>query len=274
MRNWFFKFGIVIAFLGVIGCSDDDAKTTDETVTIDEAALTAKVDNGIEVISDIVLQGFEGQLQKEKTYKGGWGLPDCVTVSIELTSTSKKMVMDFGTEGCEVRNGHVLKGKMLMSYGLDLEAKTIVIMYSFEDFYVDGTQFVGSKTITRQRENENGNPQYTMEMDVTMIFEDGTQASRIGTKKREWIEGAYNGNWGDNVFEITGAWETNFADGTKNSTTITTPLRREASCRFIVSGVMELVRGERSGTLDYGDGSCDNKAIFTNADGEEKEIIL
>ena len=107
-----------------------------------------------------------------------------------------------------------------------------------------------------------------------MTFEDGTVASRKGTKTREWIEGTLNSNWADHVFLISGSWETNFANGNTHSTNITTPLRREASCRFLVSGVLDLVRTNYTGTLNYGDGMCDNLALFTNEDGKELEIKL
>ena len=161
-----------------------------------------------------------------------------------------------------------------MSYIADIDAMSLVITYNLEDFFIDDIQFAGTKTVTRQKANDNGNPQYTMDLDLIVTFADGTQASRTGTKTREWIEGSFNGNWGDNVFLITGTWQTNFANGNTHSTTITTELRREASCRFLVSGMVDLVRTNYSGTLDYGDGECDNTAVFTNADGEEREILL
>jgi len=182
-------------------------------------------------------------------------------------------VVDFGSKGCEVR-GHLIKGKVMMSYEVDIESKVLVINYLLENFFIDEVQFEGSKTITRQRINEEGNPKYMMDLNLAVTFADGTEAIRTGTKTREWIEGAFNGNWGDNVFLITGAWQTNFANGNMHSTTITTPLRREASCKFLVSGVVDLVRTNYNGTLDYGNGTCDNKAVFTNTNGEEREILL
>ncbi|GAA4270752.1 hypothetical protein GCM10022258_00450 [Aquimarina gracilis] len=243
-----------------------------ESINQEEAVLTAKVDNATEVISDTFVQTYESEesLQKGPIHPF---LPECATVTIELTDTSKEVTVDFGTEGCEVR-GHTIKGKVNMSYVADVDAMTLVINYNLEDFFVDDIQFAGSKTVTRQKTNDNGNPQYMMDLDLVVTFADGTQASRTGQKTREWIEGSFNGNWGDNVFLITGAWETNFANGNTHSTTITTALRREASCRFLVSGVRNLVRTNYSGTLDYGDGACDNKAVFTNTDGEERDILL
>ncbi|MFD2564458.1 hypothetical protein [Aquimarina rubra] len=276
MKNNILKFGL-IAFFSIIlvGCNSEEVSDQLPLDGIDsqEAALTATIDDGAEVVSDLTLQGFEDEEGLAKNSNNRF-LPDCATVTIELTSTSKNVTIDFGTEGCEVRSGHIVKGKIFMSYELNVEAMSLLINYSLEDFFIDDVQFAGSRSITRLKSNDNGNPEYSMNLDFTITFTDGTQASRTGSKTREWIEGAFNGNWGDNVFLITGEWQTNFANGNTHSTTITTPIRREASCRFLVSGIVELVRTNFSGSLDYGDGSCDNKAVFTNSDGEEREILL
>ncbi len=274
MRNSILKFS-VIALLSVfiIGCDRDESDNElIESFDLEETALTAKVDNATEVVSDTFLQIYEFE---ESTIKGPFHphLPDCAVISVEITDTTKEVTVDFGSEGCEVR-GHIVRGKVMMSYVADVDAMTLNIDYSLEDFFIDDIQFEGAKTVVRSKANDAGNPQYTMNLDLTVTFADGGVATRTGTKTREWIEGSFNGNWGDNVFLITGAWETNFANGNTHSTTITTPLRREASCRFLVSGIVDLIRTNYSGTLDYGDGSCDNLAVFTNADGEEREIRL
>ncbi|WP_103071723.1 hypothetical protein [Aquimarina sediminis] len=274
MKSSLLKFSLSLFFSVIlIGCDNEDSENQlIELDNTEEVELDAKVDNATEVISDTFLQVYE---YEESLIKGPIHpfLPDCVTVTIELSDTSKEIIVDFGSEGCEVR-GHIVNGKVMMSYVADVDAMTLVINYELEDFFIDDIQFSGSKTITRQKSNDNGNPEYAMNLDLTITFTDGTQATRIGTKTREWIEGSFNGNWGDNVFLITGAWETSFKNGNVHSTTIITPVRREASCKFLVSGVVELVRTRYSGSLDYGGGECDNKAVFTNTDGEEKEIYL
>lgn len=275
MKSNLSKFSLItLFFLILVGCNKDDAE--DQLVTsfsTEETELNAKVDNSTEVISDTFLQVYEYEESAVKSPIHPF-IPDCATITIKVTDTSKEVTVDFGSEGCEVRGGRIVKGKVNMSYVVDTEAMTKIINYTLEDFFIDDMQFVGSKTVTRQKANDNGNPQYTMNLDLTITFADGTQATRTGSKVREWIEGSFNGNWGDNVFLITGAWETNFKNGNTHSTTITTPLRREASCRFLVSGVVELVRTHYSGSLDYGNGACDNLAVFTNDNGEEREIRL
>ncbi|MBQ4822319.1 hypothetical protein [Aquimarina sp. MMG016] len=275
MKNNFFKFSL-IAFLLVVFVGCDDSENIDNVLgEIDskDAELSAKIDDASEVLSDAVLQTYEYEESENKSPIHPH-LPDCATIDVQITSTSKTVTLDFGSDGCEVRSDHIVKGKIIMSYTIDIDAMSKTINYSLQDFSIDDIQFEGSKTVTRQKANNNGNPQYTMNLDFTVTFVDGSQASRTGNKTREWVEGVFNGNWGDNVFLITGAWETNFANGNTHSTIITTALRREASCRFLVSGMVDLIRTNFSGTLDYGDGSCDNLAVFTNSEGEEREIRL
>ncbi len=274
MKNSILKFGLAI-FLSAIftGCSESESdEVVIESLKFEEAELSAKIDNSAEVISDTFVQIYEFE---ESPFKNSVHpfIPECATITIEITNNSKTIVVDFGTDGCEVR-GRLIKGKVNMSYEVDTDTKTLVINYTLENFFIDDIQFEGSKTVTRQKANENGNPQYTMDLDFNIIFADGTVASRTGTKTREWIEGVRNGNWGDNVFLITGAWETNFVNGNTHSKTVTTPLRREASCKFLVSGEVALVRTNFSGTLNYGEGECDNLAVFVNDEGEEREIRL
>lgn len=276
MKNNILKFGLIACFsVFWMGCSNEDVTDVSDIdgVNSEEVVFSAKIDQGSEVLSDLTLQGFEDEESVGRSIDNRF-LPDCAAVTVTLTSTTKNVTIDFGTEGCEVRSGHIVKGKILMSYELNVDAMSLVLNYSLEDFFIDEVQFEGSRTITRLRSNDNGNPQYTMDLDITVTFADGTIASRTGTKTREWIEGAFNFNWRDNVFLITGSWQTNFVNGATHSSTITTPLRREASCRFLVSGVVELVRTAYTRSLDYGDGSCDNKALFINSDGEEREILL
>lgn len=276
MNKNILRFGCV-AFLSFAIVSCDKDEETDQTVIGSEEGteteFVAKVDSSVEVLNDVSLQAFGDVEFFSKSPKGKF-LPDCAVRTVEQTELSKTVTIDFGTEGCEVRNGHVLKGKLIMSYNRDIEAMTMTINHELVDFFVDDIKMEGTKEVVRTRSNDNGNPQRSMNKQLTITFADGTQASRTGSRTREWVEGSFDGEWKNNVFEITGAWETNFVDGVTHSSTIVTPLRREAKCKAIVSGTVDIVRSNKTGTLDYGDGTCDRLAVFTNADGEEIEIRL
>jgi len=285
MSNLKLRLILLLMVSGLVFTSCEDSNSVDilevpeaiseeETIALVESDdIADEVDNIVDdfLIEDLSL-GNKTEASREDGDKHG-GMPDCVTKTIVLTNTTKMVTLDFG-EGCELPNGHVLAGKIIMSYSFDLEMQIITIAQTFEDFSFNEVKVTGENTFVRIRENEKGNPQSTKSINVTLTWPDGEFMSRVGEKTREWIEGYDTRTWGDNVYLITGNWTNTFKDGTIFSATITEPLRREMSCRYIVSGIVEFVKGDATGSLNFGDGTCDNLAIYTNAEGVETEIVL
>jgi hypothetical protein len=274
-RNMF----IVLAVLALtfIGCSDNEAVDIDEqelAKDYSEIVLSSEIDESSEAIDDIALDIFETQQEGEfNRNPPNFNVPDCVTITVVIEQNFRKITIDFGTEGCEIR-GNVLKGKIILSYERNPEALQILITKTLEDFYFNNKNIIGGKTILKERSNENGNPQFTKTVDITVIWPNGAEASRVGIKVREWIEGHGSGVWSDNVFEVTGNWTTTFRNGNSHSYEVIIPLRREVICHYFVSGSVDVERTNFSGVLDYGDGDCDNQATFTNDNGNVRDIIL
>lgn len=265
------------AFL-LVGCTETneiidtntiEVLSEDETIAIVESDdISDELDN---LIDNYLYENTEGK--DELGEKSLSGMPECTSKTIEINGTVITVTLDFGDE-CEFSNGHILAGKIIMVYEYDTSSVSKSITQTFENFTFNNVTVEGENKILRVKENENGNPQSTKTINCTFIWEDGETASRVGTKVREWVEGYGSGTWGDNVFEITGNWTTTFRDGTICSAEITTDLRREMACRFIVSGIIDITKNEANYILDFGDGSCDNIATLTNADGLVTEIEL
>jgi len=269
---------VAILTLVFTACNDNESVEIEtQELDYDEVVLSSEIDKASETMDDISLDVYEAQEASEsetgKLSGGFFPLPDCVTVTLVAEQNSRDITIDFGTEGCEV-HGHVLKGKILLSYTRDQDAQQVLITKTLEDFYFDDKNILGGKTILRQRSNQNENPQFTRTVDLTVIWEDGTEASRTGVKDREWVEGHGSGVWSDNVFEITGNWTSIFRNGNTHSYEVVIPLRRVVICRYFVSGTIDAQRTNFSGIFDYGVGDCDNEATFTFDDGTVREIIL
>jgi len=261
----------------LISCNDnDEAVNVSEQISIDEAIAVAEADDVSDEVGNLLDDFFvatEGLSKSTETEGKVYDFLPCLTKTIVLTETTKTITLDFG-EGCELPSGNMLSGKIIMSHAIDTDVHSLTITHTYENFYFNEISIEGGNSIVRVRENENGNPESTITFNTTLTWPDGVFASREGTKTREWIEGYDTRTFGDNVFLITGNWSATFKDGTVVSANVLEPLRREMACRFIVSGVLELEKGDRVGTLDFGDGSCDNVAILTNQDGEETEVTL
>lgn len=189
-------------------------------------------------------------------------MPDCAVVTKVVTDTTKDITIDFGS-ACVLRNGNTVSGKILMHYVNDRTAKTKSIDVSFDNFFNNLRKIEGTHHVLREFSNLNGNPQITNTENITVTWPDGSVASKSGTKIHELIEGFDTMAWGDDVFSITGNWTFTRKDGSIHTATITMPLRRELSCRFIVSGVVSFDKDGQVAVLNYGDGTCDDLGTLT-----------
>lgn len=284
MKNCFKKLNftglLLLAIVLNVSCNKEESPEiieTGETETFEVAQLQASDES--ELISEEILNIGEDVYTTDEiqaTSKGSYNsdyLPDCVTITTVVTSTSKEKIIDFG-EGCELPNGNFLSGIIKLSYLKDMEMATKTLSFSLENFTFNGVSVEGSATVQRMRSNENGNPQSDAVANFTGEWPDGAAASFTGNRTREWIEGFGSGFWGDNVFLISGKGTyTGKLDNVFVKETLS-PLRRELSCRFLVSGILQISRNDATVSLDFGDGSCDSKGILTYPNGESEEIFL
>ena len=246
-----------------------DFITATELQSSDEAEL---ISDEIVSIAEDIYATDEISITSKSDYRSDY-LPDCVTITTVVTDTSKERTIDFG-EGCELPNGNILSGIIFISYSKDMEMATKTISISLENFTFNEVAVEGSASVERMRSNANGNPESNASWQFNAVWPDSDTASFTGSRTREWIEGYGSGFWGDNVFLITGMGTYTGKLGNVFSKEVTTPLRREWSCRFIVSGVLEISRNGNTASLDFGDGSCDAIGSLTYPDGTSEEIFL
>lgn len=279
------KLWMSLTILGLlfISCSENETieTTTASSLTEEEALTLIESDNVSDEMDNLVDDFLYGDIEtggktdvasKDEAQNRG-RIPDCATKTVIEDGNLKTIIIDFG-DGCEVRNENILSGKVIITYEKNEELLSLTISKTFEDFYFNDVAVTGGKSIVRKRTNDNGNPESTTTMNITHTWSDGEFNSKEGVKTREWIEGADTKPSSDNIFLITGEWTNTLKSGDIYSSKIIVALRREMACRFIVSGIMEISKPEVSGTLNFGEGTCDDKAILTNADGDEIEITL
>jgi hypothetical protein len=262
-----------------VSCSKDSSNEEELTTAEVMSATELQFSDETDMITEEIMSIAEDVYATEEiaaTSKGNYSsdyLPDCVTVSVVLNQGMREVTLDFG-EGCELPTGNLVSGKVNLSYVLDLEVASNRVELTLEDFTFNDVLVEGDATIVRVRSNESGNPQGTANATFVATWPNGDTASFTGTRTREWIEGFGTGFWGDNVFLITGKRTYISRAGNEFVKEVITPLRRELSCRFIVSGVLDISRLGNTARLDFGDGSCDAKGTLTNADGTEEEVYL
>jgi len=284
MKNKILLFAVLLSITFFMGCNNEPANesATSNSITADETVVNSEIDATVDDLSIIAEDQFD--MQKSSATKTSTGmksmLPPCATVTAVLTNETWTRTIDFGTQGCAMPNGNILKGKIIISFSKNFTTPIRTISYKLEGFYHNDKLIEGSKTITHELKTSDllatVHPVTTHSIDVKITYPDGKIYSRVGTRVREMVEGfATMTNWEDNVFNVWGNHTTTFPNGSIYTCTIKTPLLIKMSCKmpFPVSGVVEIVKNDATATLDYGNGDCDKLATIT-INGVTKEIVI
>ncbi|MEY2703720.1 MAG: hypothetical protein RLY43_2359 [Bacteroidota bacterium] len=281
---------VLVAFFG---CEKDNVTSTD-SLTSDDALVSAKIDVASDDVSNIVDQLFDNIDGSTIAYRGvnndNSVFSNCATITrvpafgtVITPGTQVTKTIDFGTTGCQLNNGNIVKGKIIISFVFQPTAVSHTVTYTFDNFYHNNIKFVGTKTFTRTMTAATAttapHPLVTMLIDMTITMPNGDVYTRVGTRTREMIEGFDTPQvFADNIYKITGNWNTTHPNGSVQTATITTPLRARMSCLavnkpLLVLGVITFVKNNVTATLDYGNGDCDNTAVFT-VNGNSYTIII
>ena len=184
------------------------------------------------------------------------------------------VIIDYG-EACELRNGDVVSGRILISYTAeDSEDNDFGIDYTLENYIYNDIVVTGSALAIYDFENEEGNLVYAHESNFMFTWPDGLEATDNSSYSTETVFESDEETFLNFYNLTTGNGETTFSNGDSYTFQITEPLRSEPRCRYYVSGVVVSTQNSETVTLDYGDGECDDSAIETDGDGNTTVIDL
>jgi hypothetical protein len=217
-------------------------------------------------------------------------LDSCAVVTVSSETYPKEIVIEYDSDCSASRErfrpdcrpefgpghgpemGHVIQGKIIIdiSDSLKLAGSTETITY--QDFYIDSMKIDFNATLKNLGKNAKGNWVVEKEYNQT-ITRNNVVCVRKNKETQEWISGFGTRDRSDNKYYLSGNGSVSVNDTAIYSKTIITPLLFDASCNFISSGVVELTKNGSTATINYGDGTCDNKATVT-IDGTTEEINL
>ncbi len=263
-------FLLILAFISVFNAckKDDKSNQTDQQLTVDDAKLaieTGKLSDDLNNFSVLV---------EPSTANKSSNLPSCVTQSFVQYTDSIVFTLNFDPNGCTFPNGNTYKGTVIITKRMDVASQNHSGSIEFIDFSVNDIQVEGSSDFEYVSQNTNGFPQLTHTYDFTFTFPNGDIAARNGTTIKEWIEGSSTPIHHDDVFLISGNAHILKRNGVQIDLLVTTPLRKEATCHYFVSGVVEITKNGQTAILDYGNGTCDNEATLTLPNGQVQVIQL
>ena len=192
------------------------------------------------------------------------------------------VTLDFGTTGCPGPDGRVRRGKIITEYTNRLIYPGAIATTTFDGFYVDNVHVEGIHKITNTSAGTS-NRQYTVELrDAKLTKPNGDYIKWKSDRVITQIEGFITADFHDDVFSITGSGQGQVKRGNLLAgweSTITEPLIKRLTCRWIVKGRIRTVRinstptGSSVAILDFGNGVCDNLAVIT-INGVPHQITL
>ncbi len=262
--------GVLSALLGIVAFTACD-KQSNQLADTESITMTAQDDATMEdVIADI-----ETQVDYNVDFRSG-GDDDCPTVTVDPEDGSfpKTITIDFG-DSCEGPFGKVRAGQIIVTQTAPMYEAGAQRTITFQNFSINGAQIDGSKTLTNNGVNDEGQSSFTREVSGLVItYPDGTSSSLDASWTRTWTEGFDTDFWMDDVFSITGSASGVNRNGVAFSSEIIEPLIKKRVCLWIVSGVKQVTKGDETFSIDFGDGTCDRQATLTLPNGETKEINL
>ncbi len=278
------NYNLLISSILLAAISFQSCKKDKDTPTLD-LGTTATQDNGAaeNVFADIKRVVEEAADDKGQSAKmgtnnktGNYSFGNCATVTINPawgdTSWPKIMEIDFGSTNCQGAYGINRRGKLTVTLTDHYRDSGSVLTVQPDNYYVNDVKVEGTKTITNNGYNMNNNLSFTVQVSNGLLtYTDGTTATWQSTRTNEWIAGESttlftHGLAGvcDDVYLITGSASGISRNGHNYSVTITSPLRKEICCRWLVSGQLEVTPANLATRfVDFGSGACDNKATVT-----------
>ncbi len=257
--------------------NDTENLSTTELITLE--ASVEEVEAVVDTYSFYAVSALEFDTSTGKTSKTtlGDGVKDrsgffasCANFSKETVDDTTTITISF-PEDCEDRNGNTVSGTITIVKSISETDKSRIV--TFTDFAVNGHVINGTKQHEYTTENASGNPQLSGTVDISVTTDEGT-ITKVGNRVIEITSGADTDTHFDDEKTITGSHTFTDAEGTSKVVEITTPLVKPAACKFITQGVKTYTEDDATMSLDYGDGTCDNIATFTDNNGISTEIEL
>lgn len=280
-KTWMIAAGILVA-LFIAGCeqSDSNFDLLDEGVTMAEEEV-ADLKSAEAIESDISSARFGGHLLQGGMMVGGSqlflgrGFPPCATVSVDSDEFPKTITINY-IEGCTGRMGLEKKGIVTIHMTDTILNEGAVYTVTFENMIMGQREISKTATYTNEGLNDLEHWVISFESLSTTTFEKQDELYTIVREfsgEQEWLEGFDTPEVTDDILLLSRNGSITVNDELKFEKTTIEPLLIDRSCKYPLSGIVEITRAGETMTIDYGTGECDNLAQVTK-DGVSEEIEL
>lgn len=229
-----------------------------------EAATASVPYDDAAAIADLAYEGvYDGKTSDVLT---------CANITIDtLTSSMHRVTIDFG-QGCTDAHGNTRSGIIRTTYLLPRTMAGATTDIEFIGYYFNQVRVDGYYHQSYLGLNTANQPEWAVDIDGSAVYSPGDSLHYRSTRTRTWTNGFIPFEPSNIQFEITGSASGERTGNPSWLATTTDPLVWKINCQYIVDGTYELsVTGMANFQVDFGNGSCDNKAEVT--DGNNTIIV-
>lgn len=261
------KILFTIFFLGIFITS---CKKVQEAIETSKDVQMARDNAEHEEYSDEVSTMADDAYNNGKlTVRGGAGGSAILGDTVKVTRVDSVITIDFGTNGItSTKDGKTRKGKIIITFTGGYRKTATSVTHSFDNYYVNNNKHEGTKTVTYNGLDANGNHNWSIVANITLTRANGNVSTWYSNRVRTMIAGAATPfNWLDDQYSITGSASGVTSKGDSYTLNISTPLLVKVGCRYIQSGVINFTRSTSTASIDYSQGgtsvACENTALVT-----------
>lgn len=186
------------------------------------------------------------------------------------------LTIDYGPTGVKDSYNRVRKGKLIIFISAPIHNAGSIREVQHEDFYIDDVNIQGRVVLLNQGTNNAGQNEFLRTVtERKLIFPSKKAISWNATQIITQLEGNATPELRlDDVWSILSASSGTNRNGTNFTVTSSKKLIYKFTCPWIVEGAITLSIDNKSLSIDYGNGICDNNATITLPDGSTREILI
>jgi hypothetical protein len=263
---------VLLAIIGVAfsvtSCTKDEAVNASDTNTVVASAT-------IDAINELDFKtanqvSFENSLSKTAKVTVNSLVGACAIINLDNLTPDvfpKVITIDFGT-GCTTNN-ITRKGKLKVTLSGLVSTPQATMKIERENYYVNGLKVEGTIVYVNETSTPNV-PQWSRTItNGKLTNSEGMVFLNAGIHTIKQTEGVGTPLiLSDNTYEMTqGNHTVSKENGPSLTLTVTEALVKKYDCDYVSKGKLTLKGAFLNGTIDYGNGECDNKFTYTHENG-------
>jgi len=259
-----------LLILIIAGCKKDSTSSTPQP----------NDNNSPEKSISIGDQAFDGINGLSFSYFSANGLKaaslNCPLVTAVLNGSFPLVItLDWGAGCTSTDDGITRSGKATISLSGMMNVANSAATFTFDNFVSNGNKITGTHKITYMGGNPGNNwPRYAVLTDAKIEFPDKTFINYHAEYIRLLSEGSSTMPWTDDVWRIEGASSGTTRTGVQWTANYPSAVVKKMACHWFSSGTIAITPdGGLTRTIDFGDGTCDDKATVTIG-GVTTNIVL